>query len=162
MFLHYLFGNVSSTYRFGPFILLFHPYICIKSYSPSPLSTASIIAFMASSSSSPSQISSISSPDFTHAPRHSIHFRICCSVIVIHEFYFAFVSACYVTEHPCRSEMQSVGFVIVTFCLIIIVFSPFLSIIRSGRSDCFHLSLSDCCSGFPPSCFTCSALSFQA
>lgn len=88
-------------------------------------------------------------------------FRICCSVIVIHEFYFAFVSACYVTEHPCRSEMQSRRICYCNFLSDHNVFSPFLSVIRSGRSDCFHLSLSDCCSGFPP-VFYCSALSFQA
>lgn len=88
-------------------------------------------------------------------------FRICCGVIVIHEFYFAFVSGCYVTEHPCRSEMQSRRICYCNFLSDHNVFSPFLSVIHSGRSDCFHLSLSDCCSGFPP-VFYCSALSFQA
>lgn len=87
-------------------------------------------------------------------------FRICCSVIVIHEFYFAFVSACYVTEHPCRSKMQSRRICYCNFLSDHNVFSPFLSVIRSGRSDCFHLSLSDCCSGFHP-VFYCSALIFQ-
>ena len=87
-------------------------------------------------------------------------FRICCGVIVIHEFYFAFVSACNVTEHPCRSEMQSRRICYCNFLSDHNVFSPFLSVIHSGRSDCFHLSLSDCCSGFHP-VFYCSALIFQ-
>ncbi len=87
-------------------------------------------------------------------------FRICCGVIVIHEFYLALVSACYVTEHPCRSEMQSRRICYCNFLSDHNVFSPFLSVIRSGRSDCFHLSLSDCCSGFHP-VFYCSALIFQ-
>ena len=88
-------------------------------------------------------------------------FRICHGIIVIHEFYFAFVSACYVTEHPCGSEMQSRRICYCNFLSDHNVFSPFLSVIHSGRSDCFHLSLSDCCSGFHP-VFYCSALNFQA
>ena len=138
---------MSHTSRLSYFLITF-------SYSPSPLSTASIIAFMASSSSSPSQISSISSPDFTHAPR-----------TLNTLFAFAAVSSLYMnsTLHlyllailqniPAGLRCSPVGFVIVTF-------SPFLSVIRSGRSDCFRLSLSDCCSGFHP-VFYCSALNFQ-
>lgn len=146
---------MSHTSRLSYFLITF-------SYSPSPLSTASIIAFMASSSSSPvaDKLDFISR--FHACSKDTQYtFRICRSVIVIHEFYFAFVSACYVTEHPCRSEMQSRRICYCNFLSDHNVFSPFLSVIRSGRSDCFHLSLSDCCSGFPP-VFYCSALSFQA
>ena len=104
---------MSHTSRLSYFLITF-------SYSPSPLSTASIIAFMASSSSSPSQISSISSPDFTHAPR-----------TLNTLFAFAAVSSLYMnsTLHlyllamlqniPAGLRCSPVGFVIVTFCLII-------------------------------------------
>ena len=108
---------MSHTSRLSYFLITF-------SYSPSPLSTASIIAFMASSSSSPSQISSISSPDFTHAPR-----------TLNTLFAFAAVSSLYMnsTLHlyllamlqniPAGLRCSPVGFVIVTFCLII-MYSP--------------------------------------
>ena len=108
---------MSHTSRLSYFLITF-------SYSPSPLSTASIIAFMASSSSSPSQISSISSPDFTHAPR-----------TLNTLFAFAAVSSLYMnsTLHlyllamlqniPAGLRCNPVGFVIVTFCLII-MYSP--------------------------------------
>lgn len=108
---------MSHTSRLSYFLITF-------SYSPSPLSTASIIAFMASSSSSPSQISSISSPDFTHAPR-----------TLTTLFAFAAVSSLYMnsTLHlyllamlqniPAGLRCSPVGFVIVTFCLII-MYSP--------------------------------------
>lgn len=108
---------MSHTSRLSYFLITF-------SYSPSPLSTASIIAFMASSSSSPSQISSISSPDFTHAPR-----------TLNTLFTFAAVSSLYMnsTLHlyllamlqniPAGLRCSPVGFVIVTFCLII-MYSP--------------------------------------
>lgn len=108
---------MSHTSRLSYFLITF-------SYSPSPLSTASIIAFMASSSSSPSQISSISSPDFTHAPR-----------TLNTLFAFAAVSSLYrnSTLHlyllailqniPAGLRCSPVGFVIVTFCLII-MYSP--------------------------------------
>lgn len=108
---------MSHTSRLSYFLITF-------SYSPSPLSTASIIAFMASSSSSPSQISSISSPDFTHAPR-----------TLNTLFAFAAVSSLYMnsTLHLYLLAMlqnisaglrcSPVGFVIVTFCLII-MYSP--------------------------------------
>ena len=108
---------MSHTSRLSYFLITF-------SYSPSPLSTASIIAFMASSSSSPSQISSISSPDFTHAPR-----------TLNALFVFAAVSSLYMnsTLHlyllamlqniPAGLRCSPVGFVIVTFCLII-MYSP--------------------------------------
>lgn len=108
---------MSHTSRLSYFLITF-------SYSPSPLSTASIIAFMASSSSSPSQISSISSPDFTHAPR-----------TLNTLFAFAAVSSLYMnsTLHlyllamlqniPAGLRCNAVGFVIVTFCLII-MYSP--------------------------------------
>ena len=104
---------MSHTSRLSYFLITF-------SYSPSPLSTASIIAFMASSSSSPSQISSISSPDFTHAPR-----------TLNTLFAFAAVSSLYMnsTLHlyllamlqniPAGLRCSPVGFVIVSFCLII-------------------------------------------
>ena len=108
---------MSHTSRLSYFLITF-------SYSPSQLSTASIIAFMASSSSSPSQISSISSPDFTHAPR-----------TLNTLFAFAAVSSLYInsTLHlyllamlqniPAGLRCSPVGFVIVTFCLII-MYSP--------------------------------------
>mgnify|MGYP001712769780 CR=1 FL=1 len=108
---------MSHTSRLSYFLITF-------SYSPSPLSTASIIAFMASSSSSPSQISSISSPNFTHAPR-----------TLNTLFAFAAVSSLYMnsTLHlyllamlqniPAGLRCNPVGFVIVTFCLII-MYSP--------------------------------------
>lgn len=108
---------MSHTSRLSYFLITF-------SYSPSQLSTASIIAFMASSSSSPSQISSISSPDFTHAPR-----------TLNTLFAFAAVSSLYMnsTLHlyllamlqniPAGLRCSPVGFVIVTFCLII-MYSP--------------------------------------
>ena len=108
---------MSHTSRLSYFLITF-------SYSPSPLSTASIIAFMASSSSSPSQISSISSPDFTHAPR-----------TLNTLFAFAAVSSLYMnsTLHlyllamlqniPAGLRCNPVGFVIVTFRLII-MYSP--------------------------------------
>lgn len=108
---------MSHTSRLSYFLITFF-------YSPSPLSTASIIAFMASSSSSPSQISSISSPDFTHAPR-----------TLNTLFAFAAVSSLYMnsTLHlyllamlqniPAGLRCSPVGFVIVTFCLII-MYSP--------------------------------------
>lgn len=108
---------MSHTSRLSYFLITF-------SYSPSPLSTASIIAFMASSSSSPSQISSISSLDFTHAPR-----------TLNTLFAFAAVSSLYMnsTLHlyllamlqniPAGLRCSPVGFVIVTFCLII-MYSP--------------------------------------
>ena len=108
---------MSHTSRLSYFLITF-------SYSPSPLSTASIIAFMASSSSSQSQISSISSPDFTHAPR-----------TLNTLFAFAAVSSLYMnsTLHlyllamlqniPAGLRCSPVGFVIVTFCLII-MYSP--------------------------------------
>lgn len=108
---------MSHTSRLSYFLITF-------SYSPSPLSTASIIAFMASSSSSPSQISSISSPNFTHAPR-----------TLNTLFAFAAVSSLYMnsTLHlyllamlqniPAGLRCSPVGFVIVTFCLII-MYSP--------------------------------------
>ena len=108
---------MSHTSRLSYFLITF-------SYSPIPLSTASIIAFMASSSSSPSQISSISSPDFTHAPR-----------TLNTLFAFAAVSSLYMnsTLHlyllamlqniPAGLRCSPVGFVIVTFCLII-MYSP--------------------------------------
>lgn len=108
---------MSHTSRLSYFLITF-------SYSPSPLSTASTIAFMASSSSSPSQISSISSPDFTHAPR-----------TLNTLFAFAAVSSLYMnsTLHlyllamlqniPAGLRCSPVGFVIVTFCLII-MYSP--------------------------------------
>lgn len=108
---------MSHTSRLSYFLITF-------SYSPSPLSTASIIAFIASSSSSPSQISSISSPDFTHAPR-----------TLNTLFAFAAVSSLYMnsTLHlyllamlqniPAGLRCSPVGFVIVTFCLII-MYSP--------------------------------------
>lgn len=110
---------MSHTSRLSYFLITF-------SYSPSPLSTASIIAFMASSSSSPSQISSISSPDFTHAPR-----------TLNTLFAFAAVSSLYMnsTLHlyllamlqniPAGLRCSPVGFVIVTFCLIIMYSPPF-------------------------------------
>lgn len=108
---------MSHTSRLSYFLIIF-------SYSPSPLSTAPTIAFMASSSSSPSQISSISSPDFTHAPR-----------TLNTLFAFAAVSSLYMnsTLHlyllamlqniPAGLRCSPVGFVIVTFCLII-MYSP--------------------------------------
>lgn len=108
---------MSHTSRLSYFLITF-------SYSPSPLSTASTIALMASSSSSPSQISSISSPDFTHAPR-----------TLNTLFAFAAVSSLYMnsTLHlyllamlqniPAGLRCSPVGFVIVTFCLII-MYSP--------------------------------------
>ena len=108
---------MSHTSRLSYFLITF-------SYSPSPLSTASTIAFMASSSSSPSQISSISSPAFTHAPR-----------TLNTLFAFAAVSSLYMnsTLHlyllamlqniPAGLRCSPVGFVIVTFCLII-MYSP--------------------------------------
>ena len=108
---------MSHTSRLSYFLITF-------SYSPSPLSTASTIALMASSSSSPSQISSISSPNFTHAPR-----------TLNTLFAFAAVSSLYMnsTLHlyllamlqniPAGLRCSPVGFVIVTFCLII-MYSP--------------------------------------
>ena len=108
---------MSHTSRLSYFLITF-------SYSPSPLSTASTIALMASSSSSPSQISSISSPNFTHAPR-----------TLNTLFAFAAVSSLYMnsTLHlyllamlqniPAGRRCSPVGFVIVTFCLII-MYSP--------------------------------------
>lgn len=108
---------MSHTSRLSYFLIIF-------SYSPSPLSTAPTIAFMASSSSSPSQISSISSTDFTHAPR-----------TLNTLFAFAAVSSLYMnsTLHlyllamlqniPAGLRCSPVGFVIVTFCLII-MYSP--------------------------------------
>ena len=103
---------MSHTSRLSYFLITF-------SYSPSPLSTASTIALMASSSSSPSQISAISSPNFTHAPR-----------TLNTLFAFAAVSSLYMnsTLHlyllamlqniPAGLRCSPVGFVIVTFCLI--------------------------------------------
>ena len=108
---------MSHTSRLSYFLITF-------SYSPSPLSTASTIALMASSSSYPSQISSISSPNFTHAPR-----------TLNTLFAFAAVSSLYMnsTLHlyllamlqniPAGLRCSPVGFVIVTFCLII-MYSP--------------------------------------
>ena len=108
---------MSHTSRLSYFLITF-------SYSPSPLSTASTIALMASSSSSPTQISSISSPNFTHAPR-----------TLNTLFAFAAVSSLYMnsTLHlyllamlqniPAGLRCSPVGFVIVTFCLII-MYSP--------------------------------------
>ena len=108
---------MSHTSRLSYFLITF-------SYSPSPLSTASIIAFMASSSSSPSQISSISSPDFTHAPRT---LNTPFAIAAVSSFYMNSTLHLYLLAMlqniPAGLRCSPVGFVIVTFCLII-MYSP--------------------------------------
>ena len=108
---------MSHTSRLSYFLITF-------SYSPSPLSTASIIAFMASSSSSPSQISSISSPDFTHAPRtlNTLFAFAAVSSLYMNSTLHLYLLAMLQTI-PAGLRCNPVGFVIVTFCLII-MYSP--------------------------------------
>ena len=108
---------MSHTSRLSYFLITF-------SYSPSPLSTASIIAFMASSSSSPSQISSISSPDFTHAPRtlNTLFAFAAVSLLYMNSTLHLYLLAM-LQNIPAGLRCSPVGFVIVTFCLII-MYSP--------------------------------------
>ena len=75
-------------------------------YSPNPLSIASIIAFNAFSSSSPSQISRISSPDLIPAP------RILSTLLALAiEFSYsndpALKFVCNIAENSSRTQMQS-------------------------------------------------------